>query len=216
MSELAAEACLLFLKNQTAEWIMEKSPSEQERLIRESMKQTPHIKALFKERSAKLNETLQRRLQEMQNEKAAREEKIMREKENLVAKVEAAGGLWKTEEEVEAGVKRIKESVRGEGKKQILDALKHQISYRRKILLQSTENAKDWTFSENGKPLPIAGLKVKLIHLLTPYSINDRPENEEWMSNRMVCDWRNKWMSAEVNSFYRNQLFLPNLFYVGF
>ena len=43
----------------------------------------------------------------------------------------------------------------------------------------TAENAKDWTFSENRKPLPIAGLKVKLIHLLTPYSINDRPENEE-------------------------------------
>ena len=170
MSALAAEACVLFLKNETADWMMAKSPAEREQLIRECMKQTPRMKEVFKQRQAKLEETLQRRIREQQEEKAAKEQKALREKEDLVAKVEAAGGLWRSEEEVESRILRIGESARGQGKKQILDAIKHQISYRRKILLQSTASGKDWTFSENGKALSVCDLKLKLFRLLTPIS----------------------------------------------
>ena len=131
------------------------------------MKQTPHLKAIFKERTKKIEQVLERRLQEQARELVEKEERCMREKEQLVSKVESVGGLWKSGSEMEVALARIQEKARRLGKKESLDALKNQLSYRKKILLQAG-NPKDWTFSENGRPLSVDGLKTKLMKFLSP------------------------------------------------
>ena len=81
------------------------------------MKQTPHLKAIFKERTKKIEQVLERRLQEQARELVEKEERCMREKEQLVSKVESVGGLWKSGSEMEVSMARIQEKAHRLGKK---------------------------------------------------------------------------------------------------
>ena len=91
----------------------------------------------------------------------------MRERAQLIDRVEGLGGLWKTEEQVREGLARVKQSGRGEGKGRQLEALKNQINFRRKVLQQQVHDQKAWTFSENSKPLSVESLTTKLYNLLS-------------------------------------------------
>ena len=156
MSSAALEDCLLFTRNETYAYVESKTPEERQKLIREAMKQTPHLKAVCKERARKIEEVLAKRLADQARVLAEKEEKVVREKEAL-GKVEAAGGLWRSGIQMEEALKKIQEEARGAGKKESIDALKNQLSYRKKVL-QQTGNSKDWTFSENGRHLTVDGL----------------------------------------------------------
>ena len=73
-----------------------------------------------------------------------KEEKALKDRLDLIAKIDAAGGLWKTEEEMLAGLSIVKEVARGEGKGKQIEQIKSQMSYRRKILEQPVADSKDW------------------------------------------------------------------------
>ena len=78
----------------------------------------------------------------------------------MAAKVEGLGGLWRSEEEVEEKIARIKSQSRGESVGKVKEAVKAQINYRRRIL--SVNDAADWRFSVNGRPCLADDLKEKL------------------------------------------------------
>ena len=57
---------------------------------------------------------------------------MVEEKETLINKVTALGGVWSTEEQVNEGLEKVKEGGRG-AKGKMTDALKTQLSFRRKV-----------------------------------------------------------------------------------
>ena len=166
MSSAGAEACLLFTMNKTLPWLEKLPEEEREALIKCCQKQTPGMQTIFKERSQKIQQELEARLRQKQQEKAEKEARIIRDKLVLQRKVEEAGGLWQSVEQMEAALLIIKDGViRGEGKKKTLDAIKDQMNYR-KTVLQQPASAKDWTFSENRKALNEEQLKAKIARLI--------------------------------------------------
>ena len=66
-------------------------------------------------------------------EKARKEKAQSAEKERLYDRLQAIGGLWKTPEAVDEGLEKLKTGKRGE-QKALLDAVKTQISFRKKNL----------------------------------------------------------------------------------
>ena len=62
MSSIAMKACVLFMLNKTWNWLEEKLAAEQEQIIRTCQRQTPAMKAKFKERSVLLQHQLEERL----------------------------------------------------------------------------------------------------------------------------------------------------------
>ena len=66
-------------------------------------------------------------------EKARKEKAKSAEKERLYDRLQAIGGLWKTPEAVDEGLEKLKTGKRGE-QKALLDAVKTQISFRKKNL----------------------------------------------------------------------------------
>ena len=65
----------------------------------------------------------------------------------------------------------VKRSNRGEAKGKCMDAIKAQLTYRKKVLQQPSLNAKDFCFSENGRALNENELKTKVKVLIDRYSV---------------------------------------------
>ena len=84
----------------------------------------------------------------------------------LQSKVEEQGGLWQSVDQMESALQAIKDGARGEAKKKRIDAIKAQMSYRKKVLQQSA-SATDFTFSENKVVLGEERLKEKLAKLIS-------------------------------------------------
>ena len=166
VSSIAVEAKLLWTMNKPSKWLESLDDDERRRVIEEARKHTPAMKAKFKERQQKIMEVRAARLRERQEQEKAKEERALKKRVELLQKVEMLGGMWKSVAELEEGLKKVKGSARGEGKGKLLDALKTQIDFRRKILQQPVVDAKDWTYSENGKALDVAALSAKLVNLI--------------------------------------------------
>ena len=118
------------------------------------------MKEKYQERSQQLQQELQSRLQQQQQEAAAKEERERKERMALVRKVEAIGGVWQSIEQMNESLSLIS------SKKLNLDAIKAQMTYRKKILRQSVA-AKDFAFSESGRQFRQEELKQKLASLIT-------------------------------------------------
>ena len=67
---------------------------------------------------------------------------------------------------METGLAKVKDLGRGEGKGRMLEALKRQINFRKKVLRQPILDAKDWAFSEGHKPCDVSTLKAKLVKII--------------------------------------------------
>jgi hypothetical protein len=87
----------------------------------------------------------------------------------LTEKVAVQGGLWKSDEDVEAALKHIEDSGRGKSLGKQVEALKTQMMYRKQILKQVLQDSKLWCYSEQreGKPcmlkVPELAAHLKLI-----------------------------------------------------
>ena len=172
-SNITIEGRLLWTMNKTYEWLLSLNPEKREEVIEDARKQTPAIRAQFREREKKMMELRAARLQERVQEAKEKEEREVRQKFELVQKVEALGGMWKSADEVDAGLMKVKESVvRGEGKGKQLEALKCQITFRKKILQQPVIDAKDWTQSADKKALDIQSLSDKLKILINQANLH--------------------------------------------
>jgi hypothetical protein len=139
MCELASEAFILFTLNNTAKWLSNLDNEMPHNVITEARKATPAMYRTFKIRQAKMEEERKAHFREQQEEKRRREEKQMVEMMSLVAKVEEQGGLWKSEEALDAALMSIQER-HGQAKGKQLDALKVQMAYRKKVLHQPVKD----------------------------------------------------------------------------
>ena len=166
MSSLAAEGCLLFTYNKTLDWILKKPVEERDALIRSCQRQTPQMKATFDDRKRKLEAELEARMRQQQEERAAKEARELSDRMALISKVESAGGLWMSSAQMEEALATMKSANRGEAKRKCMDALIAQMMFRKKILLQPSDSARDICFSENGQVFNEAELRKKLNSLI--------------------------------------------------
>jgi hypothetical protein len=58
--------------------------------------------------------------------------------------------------------KKVKDEARKEGKGKLLDAIKTQMSFRRKVLRKQVREPKEWSYSENECMHDVAELNAKL------------------------------------------------------
>ena len=163
----AAEARILWSMNKTSEWYESLDAEQQKQVMENAMKSTPAMLAKSKERERQMLELRAARLQEQREQVRQKEVKEVQKRMGWVAKVEALGGLWKSEEEMEAGLKMVVENAGGRGcKGKLLEALKDQMNFRKNILQQTGIDAKDWSFSEEKKALDVDQLKAKLAKII--------------------------------------------------
>ena len=87
-------------------------------------------------------------------------EKEIKEKEELTKKISFVG-LWTTKDEVLAGLEKVV------GKKAKKDALKLQISFRKKVLGQTSDDQTLFQFSHNRKVFTDSQLLQNLFKLLS-------------------------------------------------
>ena len=97
-------------------------------------------------------------LLEKERERARRKEKEIKEKEELTKKISFVG-LWTTKDEVIAGLSKL---VTKKAKK---DALKLQISFRKRVLCQTSDDQTIFQFSHNSKVLSDSQLMQNLFKL---------------------------------------------------
>ena len=161
----------MWMFNRPSTWLLSLPEDEFRRKMEDAKRQATPIMKLYRERARKIAELQQNRQQEKWEKKRAKENAKVREREELDAKKEELGGLWRTVEQVDEGLARVKDAGRGEGKGRMLDALKVQIQFRKKVLQQPVVNPKDWTITENSKTLDVPVLRAKLVNIIGQMSI---------------------------------------------
>ena len=143
MSTLAIESFVLWTYNKTGAWLAAKNDDEKRIIILKAKKDAKGIKEKYKERQEEIK--LARR-ENLEREREAREKK-MRDRATEVTllchKISLLGGLWESDIDVREGLDKV-----GTKKSAIIDAVKTQMAYRRKVLEQKLNNAKLWNFSE--------------------------------------------------------------------
>ena len=158
-THIALESLLLYSHNQTSAWLHSKSAEEREILLKAARTLSPIQKSKFNKRREEIKLKRQDAVRRKEEEHARKEEREIRLKETLTKKIQAMGGLWTSEKNVEEGLKRIKTM------KMKREALKLQINFRRKVLQQSHADKKLFFFSLNGKQHTCNVLAKNLIKL---------------------------------------------------
>ena len=147
--------------------------------MEDARKRAPELKKQFRERELEIAKVRAERLEAKRAKMKKKEEDKANERLRLQEQIEDVG-LWKSEEAVTVGLAKVKESARGEGKGKLLEALKRQINFRRKVLRQPILDPKDWAFSEGQKLCDVATLKAKLLKIIgqAPKDPNDANDSE--------------------------------------
>ena len=99
-------------------------------------------------------------LKEERRQKAQKEANRAAENQRLYERLQLLGGLWVTEDMIDAGLKRLLTGKRGENTAMV-GAIKTQIAFRKKVLGQNIP-AKLGNFSESGKARSLDELKQNL------------------------------------------------------
>ena len=95
-------------------------------------------------------------------------------KEGLTKKLQKLGGLWTTEKKIEDGSRKMKTT------KAKQNALKIQISFRKKVLGQLYSDKVVFQFSHNKQPFSDTRLKQNLLKLLSSHAeVQDTLTNED-------------------------------------
>ena len=141
-THIALESLLLYSHNQTSAWLHSKSAEEREILLKAARTLSPIQKSRFNKRREEIKLKRQDAVRRKEEEHARKEEREIRLKETLTKKIQAMGGLWTSEKNVEEGLKRIKTM------KMKREALKLQINFRRKVLQQLHADKKLFFFSQ--------------------------------------------------------------------
>ena len=183
-SEIALEAKLCYAANNVRQYIRNLDPASRRTLILDSRAETPAVRARFKERQSALKQAAADALQQKKVKAQEDEQKRIYELVDLTAKVNGIGGLWKSADQVDAGLAKVKQEARGGAKGKLLDALKVQLAFRKKVLKQPLTDAKLWSYSEKGRNFDIEELssRLKLVIAECPMSAasaatTEPPEN---------------------------------------
>ena len=152
--------------NKTSQWLASLDTSKRNAVIEEAKKRTSELKDRFRKREQAIKDLCAKRLEEKREKVRAKAAKTMNDRRALIAKVNAMGGVWETEEEVKIGLEQVKNSGRGEGKMRVIVAIKSQMAYRRQILEQPVVDKTDWSYSEGSVVCSIPALTAKLIKII--------------------------------------------------
>ena len=160
---IALESLLLFSHNKTSTWLHSKSIEEREWLLQAARTITAVYRKNFRmwreEIEARRIEAMEKRERELQKKKA----RELKEKEDLTIKVQQIG-LW-------TSIAEVHENLLLSTKKAKFDALKLQISFRKKVLNQTYHDKTVLQFSCNNQVFSIDQLTQNLFTLLSTTSI---------------------------------------------
>ena len=142
MKSLAAEAYVMFTYNKTSEWLANKEPVEQKKLLDVAYKKTWETQRLFRERQLEIK----KRKEELIRQKLAKAEET--KKKALEHKVRQTNsmihwGLWQTEGHVDIVLQGLSAEERRE-------ALKAQLRFRKNVLGQKPKDKSLLAFSQKG------------------------------------------------------------------
>ena len=152
--------------NKPFDWLDSLDPDLSRAIVDQAKRRAPEIMKKFRERESQIQQLRLDRIRAKEDKVKAREAKAVKDRLELIGKIDEMGGFWKTEEEMKKGLDKVKESAKGEGKGKQLESIKCQINYRRRIVEQPVNDPKNWTFSENGRQLNVESLSIKLARLI--------------------------------------------------
>jgi len=202
---IALESLLLYSHNKTATWLESKTIEEKKRLLHAARTLTSVHRANFRKRREEIELKRKEALLQKERERVRKQEKEIKEKEELTKKISFVG-LWTTKDEVLAGLDSIMT------KKAKKDALKLQISFRKKVLCQTSDDQTIFQFSHNRKVFTDTQLMQNLFKLLSlnydhqALSIEDVQKDPDLLIYRRIehqfnCDGKLTWYKGTVLSF---------------
>jgi len=205
---IALESLLMYSHNQTSQWLSGKDKEEKERLISAARSLTSVHKANFAKRRKEIEERRLKAQRDKERERQKKHEKLVKEKEDLSKKLGLLG-LWTTEAEIEQGLNAQ------QTKKEKVDSLKVQISFRRKILGQTHEDKCVFLFSKNRKPFGENELKSNLLKLLNISQTTSQPTAPEiandpdlllyrHIRHQFECDGSLQWFNGIILSYNKD------------
>ena len=156
-STLTIEALTLWTFNKTSDWLTAKDEQERSQIIAQTRKDARLIKAAYKERQAQIMDARRENVLRLRAERERKQRERAEEISHLCIKLQECGGLWKTDDDIDAGIQRL-----GGKKGAMLDAIKTQLHYRRKVMEQKLADSKLWNFSEGRVQFTPAQMIVKL------------------------------------------------------
>ena len=159
-SMLAIEAQIMLANNRPLDWLSFRTPEEQSAILEVARQLVPEHKRLQKARLSAINEYRLKTVQAKQQAHQQREQRRVAEAETITQQLaRIPGGLWTTGDGIAEGLAELPTN------KAKVDALKCQLKFRKKILVQQAPHTL-FAFSKAGKPFSIAELKANLLRLL--------------------------------------------------
>ena len=152
--------------NQPFVWFDSLDEEASRAVVDAAKRRAPEIRRKFREREEGIRQLRLERFREKEAKLKEKEAKALKDRMELIIKVDAMGGLWRSEEDMKQGLIKVKAGARGEGKGKQLECIKQQMAYRRRILEQPVADPKDWMLSQNGLQLDVAELSLKLAKLI--------------------------------------------------
>ena len=143
----------MYANNQTQKWVEEQTAGDREKLFALAQKKAKFIKKQFYDRRQLIEE---QRTKKQEQQLKAREQRRLKWVDKL-----QAYGLWKSEEEIEEGLKKLSKS-------QQKDAVITQIRFRQKVLGQTHKDHNVFHVTKDRKYLTIQQLIENLCKLLVP------------------------------------------------
>ena len=182
---IALESIILYSHNKTSDWLKNKPQSEQNKLIEAARTLTKVHIANFCKRRKEIEALHLKMVQKRQEEITRKSEKELKVKKGLTKKLQKLGGLWTTEKEIEDGLRKMKTT------KAKQNALKIQISFRKKVLGQLYSDKVVFQFSHNKQPFSDTRLKQNLLKLLSSHAeVQDTLTNEDIFDDPEVLIYR--------------------------
>ena len=134
----------MWVFNLTGAWMEAKDDEERAKIMAQARKDAPTIKATYKQRQEKIIIDRRASLQRLREQKEQQQRNKAADVLNLCVKVNTLGGLWESDIDIDEGIRKLPDSK----KATVLDALKSQMQYRRKVMEQKLADVKLWNFSE--------------------------------------------------------------------
>ena len=158
-TSLCNEAFLIFSHNKTNNWLVELSNGEREALLKEAKTEGPRIRQRFQERMKDIEAKRLIALNEKKNDLLKKKERLYKQKEKMTNDI-LFFGLWQSSEEMEQQLAEI------DRKTERLKAVKAQLTFRKKVLLQVTQDKSLFAFSAGNKAKNLSELKDNLTILI--------------------------------------------------
>ena len=156
---MSIEAMVMFSNNKTSRWIRSLSDESRTNLFKQAREKAPLFRDSFLSRRLLLLEERARIVRQKQTAAANKKIRDRKEKEKLTLEI-ATLGLWQDSDQVEEGLKKLR------SKSAKIKALKYQLDFRRKVLLQTHPDKVVFQSSHLGRHFTVDEMKSNLAQLL--------------------------------------------------